>query len=89
MQKLKISESLLFAESVIDRANKSTDNELLNALFHLALYGVYATCDPETDLETRRVLALYQVEEALTECVVDVQQLFSIDIEPTEKPIIQ
>lgn len=89
LKSLKISECQNFADSVIEKAKNINHDEFLDALFHLALYGVYAMCTPDTDIETRRVLALYQVQEAINNPKVDAAKIFKLEKEQTEETIIQ
>ena len=70
-QKLKIAECLNLANSFLNRVETATHDEIINAFFQLALNCVHATCKPETDLETRQVLSIYEADLALRSTQLD------------------
>lgn len=89
LKKLRLRDYQNFSTTVIAKVKKVDPDTFIDALFHLALLGVYATCAPETDAETRQVLALYQVEEAIDNPKVNAAKLFNFERVAEEKTIIQ
>ncbi len=65
LKQLRVSECLDFANGLINRVKNASNDEIFNALCHLAVINVAYGCTPGADRETRQVLAIYQIEVAL------------------------
>jgi hypothetical protein len=81
LNKLKIDECQNFSKLLIERVLAARPQELLDAMYYLARYNVQAMADATTDPETKTVLALYQIQEALDQNIIDVQKIFGRESE--------
>jgi hypothetical protein len=84
LKSLKISEVTNFSESVIQRVLAAKPEALLDAFFYLARINIQMSCDPSADPETKTVLSLYQIQEALDQNIIDVQKIFGRESEEPE-----
>ena len=74
LTQLRFKDCLNFCNGFLDDVRKASPEEIINAFFELALANVNYGCKPETDKETRQVLAVYQADCALRIAKIDVTE---------------
>ncbi len=92
--KLRIEDCLNFCNIFMSDIKAASHEEIINTIFELALINVHYGCLPDTDLETRQVLAVYQADQALRKAKNNLCELISkgerksiATIEETTTPI--